>query len=106
MDPIGAFPVTLFTDEGALDGAGLAEFVAFSIAAGAHCLVAPVNASEFSALSDAERLCVVEIVARVSGVSAEAAVEFSRHAADSGADALIAMLPYVRKLQTGEVRWY
>jgi len=110
-------PVTPFTDEGALDSAGLAEVVAFSIAAGAHGLVAPVNASEFSALSDAERLRVVEIVARtnngrlpfvagVSGVSAEAAVEFARHAADSGADALIAMPPYVRKPHTGEVRRY
>ncbi len=110
-------PVTPFTDTGALDSEGLEAIVEFCIAAGAHGLVTPVNASEFSALSDAERKRVVEtvagvnsgrlpFVAGVSGVSAEVAVEFARHASDQGADAVIAMPPYVRKPYLGEVRRY
>ena len=110
-------PVTPFTDTGALDNEGLEAVVEFCIAAGAHGLVTPVNASEFSALSDAERRRVVEtvagvnsgrlpFVAGVSGVSTEVAVEFARHASDRGADAVIAMPPYVRKPHLGEVRRY
>ena len=112
-----SIPVTPFDELGALDEAGLAQVVEFTISAGAHGLVAPVNASEFSALSDAERLRVVDIVSRankgrlpfvagVSGVSLEVARGFAAHAADCGADALIAMPPYVRKPHTDEVRRY
>ena len=110
-------PVTPFGDDGALDIDGLKEGVEFCISAGAQGLVAPVNASEFSALSDAERFQVVETIARVNdgripyvaganGVSTEVAVIFARHAADQGADAIIAMPPYVKKAHAGEVRRY
>ena len=112
-----AIPVTPFTDAGAVDEDGLSELVDFTIAAGAHGLVSPVNASEFSALSDAERMRVVEIigaknadrlpfVAGVSGVSLQVAVVFATHAADCGADAIMAMPPYVRKPGLPEVMRY
>jgi dihydrodipicolinate synthase/N-acetylneuraminate lyase len=112
-----AIPVTPFTETGSLDEDGLAELVDFTIAAGAHGLVAPVNASEFSALSDSERVRVVEVVATqnsdrlpfvagVSGVSVEVAVGFARHASDRGASAIMAMPPYVRKPRTEEIKRY
>jgi dihydrodipicolinate synthase/N-acetylneuraminate lyase len=108
---------TPFLDDGSLDEAGLKAEVEFSIAAGAHGLVAPVNASEFSALSDPERLRVIEIVGRtvhgrlpfvagVSGVSAQVAVWIAKHAEDAGADALIAMPPYISKPPADRVRAY
>ena len=110
-------PVTPFTDSGILDIEGLKEVVGFCIAAGAHGLVTPVNASEFQTLSDAERRSVVETVANVnrgrlpfvagvSGVSSEVAIEFARHAFDLGANALIAMPPYVRKPHLEGIRRY
>lgn len=110
-------PVTPFNEDGSLDLDGLKEVVEFCIAAGAHGIVAPVNASEFSALGDSERTQVVECIAAVnnnrlpfvvgtSSVSLEAAVGFARHAADHGAHALIAIPPYVRKPHLGEIRRY
>jgi 4-hydroxy-tetrahydrodipicolinate synthase len=101
-------PVTPFDEQGQLSEADLRRVIRFCLDAGAHGIVTPVNASEFSALSDDERRTVAEIaveetggripvVIGVSGVSAEVAVGFARHAKAIGADAVIAMPPYVRK---------
>jgi len=110
-------PCTPFTEAGALDEASLRREVEFCLQCGAHGLVAPVNASEFTSLSDLERQRVVEIVAEVnagrrpfvagvSGVSSEVAVWHARHAREVGADALIAMPPYVRKASPPEIVAY
>jgi dihydrodipicolinate synthase/N-acetylneuraminate lyase len=110
-------PCTPFTEQGALDDASLRREVEFCLQCGAHGIVAPVNASEFTSLSDDERKRVVEIavkaaggrtpvVAGVSAVSAEVAALFARHAADAGAGALIAMPPYVRKASPDEIFAY
>src|SRR5712691_1758559 len=112
-----AIPCTPFTEAGALDEESLRREVEFCIQCGAHGLVAPVNASEFTSLSDDERRRVVEIVAEtaagrapvvagVSAVSAEVAAMFARHAAQAGADAVIAMPPYVRKASPDEIAIY
>ena len=104
---IFTIPCTPFSDDGALDLESLRREVEFCVAAGAHGLVAPVNASEFWTLSDAERRSVAEtivtvaagrlpVVIGVAGGSAPVAVEFAKHAEDCGADAVIAMPPYVR----------
>ncbi len=53
-------PVTPFTDYGALDVASLRRLIAFCVEAGAHGIVAPVNASEGPFLTDEERRQVVE----------------------------------------------
>lgn len=101
-------PVTPFDERGQLAEEDLRRVVRFCVKAGAHGIVAPVNASEFSALSDDERRRVAEIavqetagripvVVGASAVSAEVAVGFARHAKRIGADAIIAMPPYVRK---------
>jgi 4-hydroxy-tetrahydrodipicolinate synthase len=110
-------PVTPFTEDGEIDGDGLCRCVRFCLDAGAHGLVAGVNASEFTGLADAERLRVAEIVVEtaehripvvvgVSGVSSHHAALFARHARRIGADAVIAMPPYVRKASPDEIVEY
>jgi dihydrodipicolinate synthase/N-acetylneuraminate lyase len=104
---IFTIPCTPFTDTGGLDLDSLRREVTFCVEAGAHGVVAPVNASEFWTLSDDERRTVAEVIVKtvdgriptvigVAGGSAQVAVGFARHAVAIGADAVIAMPPYVR----------
>lgn len=110
-------PVTPFDADGEVDEAGLRRCVEFCLEAGAHGLVAPVNASEFIGLTDDERRRVAEIVVEtaahqvpvvvgVSGTSAHHAATFARHARQIGADAVIAMPPYGRKASPDEIAGY
>lgn len=112
-----AIPVTPFDERGALDEVSLRRCIDFCIEGGAHGIVTPVNASEFSSLTDDERKRVAEIaveqtagripvVIGTSGVSTEHAVLLSRHADAIGADAIIAMPPYVRKAPPAEIYAY
>ncbi len=112
-----AIPVTPFDERGALDEASLRRCIDFCVEGGAHGIVTPVNASEFTSLTDDERRRVTEIavehtnrripvVIGTSGVSTEHAVMLSRHANDVGADAIIAMPPYVRKAPPAEIYDY
>jgi dihydrodipicolinate synthase/N-acetylneuraminate lyase len=109
-----AIPPTPFDDLGNVDEASLRSCVEFCVRAGSHGIVAPVNASESIALTDAERLRVAEVVVEqaarrlpvvvgVSGISTAASVLYARHAARLGADAVIAMPPYVRHAPADEI---
>ena len=109
--------VTPFTETGDLDLAALERVVDFSIAAGAHGLVAPVVVSEFFTLNDDERRAVVEtvvaatagrvpVVAGVSAPSIHGAAESAGHAASAGADAVIAVPPYVKRATWTETVGY
>jgi dihydrodipicolinate synthase/N-acetylneuraminate lyase len=109
-----AIPPTPFDDAGNVDERSLRNCVDFCVEAGAHGMVAPVNASESIALTDAERLRVAEVLAEqtagrvplvigVSGVSTAASVLYAGHAAATGADAVIAMPPYVRHAPPDEI---
>jgi dihydrodipicolinate synthase/N-acetylneuraminate lyase len=104
----GIFPVlqTPMDACGALDISSLQREVSFNIRAGAHGLVFPVLGSEFQFLSDIERRELVEVViaeagARipvvvgVAGASAAVSQEHAAHAAAAGADAVIALPPYI-----------
>jgi dihydrodipicolinate synthase/N-acetylneuraminate lyase len=102
-----AIPVTPFDEADNLDVASLRRCVDFCVQAGAHGIVAPVNASEFFTLTEGERKTVVEtvveqaagrrpVVAGVTGSSTRVAVEMARHAGEAGADAVMAMPPFVR----------
>ena len=102
-----AIPVTPFDEGDNLDEGSLRRCADFCVAAGAHGIVAPVNASEFFTLTEGERKRVVEVVAEqaggrrpfvagVTGASTRVAVELARHAREAGADAVMAMPPYVR----------
>lgn len=102
-------PSTPFDEQGRLDEEGLRRIVDFCVGCGAHGLVYPVNASQFSVLSDEERIrasrIVVEqnagripVVIGVQGVCNSHAAMFAREAKAMGADAVIAMTPYLNKL--------
>lgn len=100
-------PVTPFTDDGALDEAALRRLIGFCVEAGAHGIVTPVNASEFTTLTPEERAVVTRVAVEeteragakgrvpvVIGVGAgkmQDAVRYAALAQDAGADAVIAM---------------
>ncbi len=109
-----AIPPTPFDAAGNVDEASLRRCLDFCVEAGAHGIVAPVNASEGIVLTDAERLRVTEIlveqtagrvpvVVGVSGVSTAASVLYTRHAVAVGADSVMAMPPYVRHPPADEI---
>jgi dihydrodipicolinate synthase/N-acetylneuraminate lyase len=98
--------VTPFTESYELDEASLRRQIRFCIDAGAHGLVGPANASEFTTLSDDERKRWIEIVVSEAGgqipviaatTSGHAlpAVALSRYAQQVGADGIMAMPPHV-----------
>ncbi|MBH66027.1 MAG: hypothetical protein CL784_05890 [Chloroflexi bacterium] len=99
-----AIPVTPFNEDLSVDWESLRKCVEFSVEAGAHGIVLPVNASEGPFLTDAERKEVlkvgievvngaVPVVAGVSGSSTAVSVELTKNAADLGADSVMAMPP-------------
>jgi dihydrodipicolinate synthase/N-acetylneuraminate lyase len=103
-----AIMVTPFTTDGSLDEASLRRCVDFCVTGGASGIVTPVNASESTTLTDAERTRVaaitveqtagrIPVVIGVSGTSTHHSAYLAREAGAVGADALIAMPPYVRK---------
>ena len=98
-------PVTPFDERGELDRESLKREVDWCVRAGAHGIVAPVNASEGPSLTDEERREVTKIVVEttagriptVIGVSAtgvQSSLQFTRWARELGADAVMAMPPY------------
>ncbi len=109
-----AIPPTPFTADDRVDVESLRRTVDFCVDAGAHGVVAPVNASEGPFLTDEERRQVVEalieqaagripVMVGVSGVSTRASVEFARHAEAAGAASIIAMPPYVKHATQDEI---
>lgn len=115
----GIFPVlqTPLDERGELDIPSLQREVAFNIKAGAHGLVYPVLGSEFQFLSDAERREMVEVVIAeaagqvpvvvgVAGPSTAIAQAHAAHAAMAGADAVIALSPYIAGASSEELFAY
>ncbi len=111
---IFAIPPTPFDERGELDLDGLRRVVEFSVEAGAHGIVHPVMVSEFSVLSDAERLAMIPVVVEqvngrcpvnigASGVCTQAAVSFARAEDEAGAGAVIAMPPYAARYHDDDV---
>jgi dihydrodipicolinate synthase/N-acetylneuraminate lyase len=101
-----AIPMTPYDDRDRIDEDILAEEIEFCIQAGSQGIVAPVMVSEFGALSEDERRLHVKIavdtsagrvpvVANCAGVNAPLAVRYAEFAQNAGADAVIAMPPYV-----------
>ncbi|MBA7620995.1 L-2-keto-3-deoxyarabonate dehydratase [subsurface metagenome] len=110
---IFTIPSTPFREDGEIDVPGFRRIVDFCIECKAHGLVYPVNASEFTSLSDAERMRLSEVIVEqnagrlpviigVAGVTQEVAEKFAQHAHDIGADGVIAMPPYIRRGQLSE----
>ncbi|MDP7485846.1 MAG: dihydrodipicolinate synthase family protein, partial [Dehalococcoidia bacterium] len=99
-----AIPITPFNKDLSVDWESLRKCIAFSVDAGAHGIVLPVNASEGPYLTDAERKEVlktgievvdgaVPVIAGVSGSSTAVSIELTKNAAELGADSVMAMPP-------------
>ena len=112
-------PSTPFDEDGAIDWADLKRVIDFCVDCRAHGIVWPVNASGFPVLTDEERLTGMQVVVEqtagripvvlgVQGLSAQHAAMFSRRAQEVGADAVIAMAPYVQELEDEDavLRYY
>jgi dihydrodipicolinate synthase/N-acetylneuraminate lyase len=114
---IFTIPVTPFDDDMEIDVDGLRSQLDFCVEAGAAGIVHPVMASEFFTLSDEERLRLMPVVTRqvngrlpvVIGVAAtgvQGARALATAARDAGADAVIAMPPYITKFSPDDVLRY
>lgn len=115
---IFTIPVTPFDEQTDLDVDSLRRELDFCVEAGARGIVHPVMASEFFTLSDEERLRLMPVVTRqiggrvpvvlgVAGVGIQTAARLARAAGDAGADAVIAMPPYVTRYAADDVfRYY
>jgi len=108
---------TPFNPDLSLDVEGLRRIVRFSVACGAHGLVAPANASEQPYLSDSERQIVIRTVVEeaqgkalvIAGVTASTrliAAGLARDAEAMGADAVMAMPPNMQRGTEEEIREY
>ena len=102
----GILPVipTLFTDDDTVDPGALRSVVRFALDAGAHGIVFPGVASEYSFLSDEERgglMSVVfdevggrvPIIGGASASTSEEAIVAGQHAKDHGINHLMIMAP-------------
>jgi dihydrodipicolinate synthase/N-acetylneuraminate lyase len=117
---IFVIPQTPFDESGEIDAESLNRVIDFCVESGAHGIVYPVMASEFFVLSDAERIQltpgIVErvrqgnprcpVVMGVAGNCTQSAVALARAAQEAGADAVIAMPPFVQKYRDDDVFRY
>jgi 4-hydroxy-tetrahydrodipicolinate synthase len=99
-------PMTPFTEDNCVDEGVLRKEVQFCIERGVDGLVVPVMASEFELLSEKERQLMIRIpveesarkvpvVAGCSAVNIPLAVDYAVYAEKVGANAVIAMPPYI-----------
>lgn len=104
----GIVPIlpTIFAPDGSIDRDGFARVLAFALDAGVHGVAFPANASEFYALTDAERLDLTELVVHEVGGSVpvvgtatspspQGALELAKGVAARGVDAIMLMPPFV-----------
>jgi len=102
-----AIPMTPYDDKDRIDEDVLRAEIEFCIASGVGGIVVPVMVSEFRVLSEDERRTMVRvpvevsngrvpIIANCAAVNTPLAVSFARYAQERGADAVIAMPPYIR----------
>jgi 4-hydroxy-tetrahydrodipicolinate synthase len=104
---IFAIPMTPFDEQDRVDEDALRAEVQFCIEAGARGLCVPVMVSEFQLLSEDERRLMIRVpvemckpagvpvVANCAALSTPLAVAYARYAEEVGADAVIAMPPYM-----------
>ena len=101
-----AIPMTPFDEDDRVDEEVLAAEIAFCIECGAGGIVTPVMVSEFRLLSEDERRTMIRVpvevsagrapvVASCSAVNTPLAVRYASYAEEVGADAVIAMPPYI-----------
>ncbi|MCD6286460.1 MAG: dihydrodipicolinate synthase family protein [Anaerolineae bacterium] len=104
-----AIPMTPYDENDRIDEDVLEAELEFCIESGVGGIAAPMMVSEFRSLSEAERKLMMRvavevsagrtpIVANVAAVNTPLAVAYATYAQKIGADAVIAMPPYVNKV--------
>jgi 4-hydroxy-tetrahydrodipicolinate synthase len=103
---IFTIPCSTFNEDGEVDLPSCRRQIDFCVECGAHGLVFPVNASEWTSLTDDERIQMdkvlveknagrVPVVIGIAAATVQGAVKFGAHAREIGADAVIALPPRV-----------
>jgi 4-hydroxy-tetrahydrodipicolinate synthase len=103
-----AIPMTPWDDHDRIDEDVLRAEIEFCVQSGVGGIVVPVMVSEFFVLSEFERRQMVRIsveaaagrvpvVANVAAVNTPLAMSYARYAQEVGADAVIAMPPYIQR---------
>jgi len=102
-------PMTPFDDRDRIDEDALRAEVQFCVESGVGGLCVPVMVSEFRLLSEGERRTLIRVpvevcrgtgvpvVANCAAVNTPLAVSYARYAEEVGADAVIAMPPYIHR---------
>lgn len=106
----GSIPalITPFTSEGEIDIKAFDNFVEWHIEQGSHALVPCGTTGESPTLSHAEHKSLVErcvevankrvpVIAGAGSNSTREAIDFTQHAKDAGADAVLIVTPYYNK---------
>lgn len=108
---------TPFGADGAIDEAELRASVNRAVEAGVDGLAPCGSTGEFTAMSDEERRRVVEVVVeeaagrvpvvvQTGALTTKTAVELSRHAAETGAAGVFAIVPFYEPLELEDVRGF
>jgi 4-hydroxy-tetrahydrodipicolinate synthase len=112
-----AIPMTPYDAHDRIDADVLADEIAFCVESGVGGIVVPVMVSEFFLLSEEERRLMIRvpveasggrvpIVANVAAVNTPLAVQYAEYAQQVGADAVIAMPPYIGRSDFPSIRAY
>ena len=112
-----AIPMTPYDDKDRVDEAVLADEINFCCESGVGGIVVPVMVSEFRLLSEDERRTLIRvsveaaagrspIIASVSAVNTPLAVSYAEYAQKVGADAVVAMPPYIQRPDFPTMREY
>jgi 4-hydroxy-tetrahydrodipicolinate synthase len=115
----GAFPIpmTPYDSNDRIDTDVLAAEIEFCIQSGVGGIATPLMVSEFRNLSEEERKLMIRvpvevsagrvpIVANCAATNTPLAVEYAQFAQKVGADAVIAMAPYIRKPDFESIKAY
>lgn len=104
-----AIPMTPYDDRDRIDEDALRAELRFCIESRVGAIATPLMVSEFRLLSEAERRLMIRaaveecrdtdipVIANCAAVNAPLAAEYAAYAQDLGADAVIAMPPYIHK---------
>ena len=112
-----AIPMTPFDDKDRIDVDALAAEIQFCVESGVGGIVVPVMVSEFRLLSEDERCLMVRvpvetaagrvpIVANCAAENTPLAVRYAQYCQEIGADAVIAMPPYIFRPDFGRIYEY
>lgn len=114
----GAIPMTPFTEDDKIDVPVLEKEIEFIVECGVGSICTPLMVSEFVSLSEEERRLMIRIpaevnagrtvlLANVAAVDTRTAIGYAIYAEKLGADGVIAMPPYVGRLdREGVLRYY